>query len=141
MGDVVSRVVDGLRPEGRSPSGAAIRLGCLVAAKVDPEHPWRAAKIIDSHPGVSHNYLRDHDFNIWFTIATEPGSKLGLDGTLEVLQRLTGAESVRQLPTLWLFKIRMDLEMEEGTEALAAAAEAVDHQEPERSSCPSSTWR
>ncbi|HEX5979940.1 MAG TPA: AsnC family transcriptional regulator [Thermoleophilaceae bacterium] len=103
----------------------------LVAAKVDPEHPWRAGKIINSHPGVSHNYLRDHDFNIWFTIATEPGSKLGLDGTLEVLQRLTGAESVRQLPTLRLFKIRMDLEMEKGTEALAAAAEAVDHKEPE----------
>ena len=55
----------------------------LVAAKVDPENPWRAAKIINSHPGVSHNYLRDHDFNLWFTIATEPGSTLGLDGTLE----------------------------------------------------------
>jgi DNA-binding Lrp family transcriptional regulator len=103
----------------------------LVAARVDPENPWRAAKIINSHPGVSHNYLRDHDFNLWFTIATEPDSPLGLDGTLEVLQRLTGAESVRQLPTLRLFKIRMDLEMEKGTETLAAAAEAVDHREPE----------
>jgi siroheme decarboxylase len=103
----------------------------LVAAKVDPENPWRAAKIINSHPGVSHNYLRDHDFNLWFTIATEPGSRLGLEGTLDVLQRLTGAESVRQLPTLRLFKIRMDLEMEKGTETLAAAAEAVDHREPE----------
>jgi DNA-binding Lrp family transcriptional regulator len=50
---------------------------------------------------------------------------------LEVLERLTGAQSVRQLPTLRLFKIRMDLEMEKGTEALAAAAEAVDHSEPE----------
>jgi siroheme decarboxylase len=104
----------------------------LVAARVDPENPWRAAKIINSHPGVSHNYLRDHDFNLWFTIATEPGSALGLDGTLEVLERLTGAESVRQLPTLRLFKIRMDLEMEKGTEVLAAAAaEAVDYREPE----------
>ena len=103
----------------------------LVAAKVDAENPWRAAKIINSHPGVSHNYLRDHDFNIWFTIATEPDSALGLEGTLEVLQRLTGAESVRQLPTLRLFKIRMDLEMEKGTDALATVAEAVDHREPE----------
>jgi DNA-binding Lrp family transcriptional regulator len=103
----------------------------LVAAKVDPEHPWRAAKIINSHPGVSHNYLRDHDFNLWFTVATEPGSKLGLQGTLDVLADLTGAESVRQLPTLRLFKIRMDLEMEKGTETLAAAAEAIDHKEPE----------
>ena len=103
----------------------------LVAAKVDPEHPWRAAKMINSHPGVSHNYLRDHEFNLWFTIATEPESKLGLQGTLDVLQRLTGAQSVRQLPTLRLFKIRMDLEMEKGTDALAAAAEVIDHKEPE----------
>jgi siroheme decarboxylase len=103
----------------------------LVAAKVDPENPWRAAKIINSHPGVSHNYLRDHEFNLWFTIATEPDSPLGLEGTLQLLERLTGAESVRQLPTLRLFKIRMDLEMEQGTEVLAAAAEAVDYREPE----------
>jgi siroheme decarboxylase len=103
----------------------------LVAARVDPENPWQAAKIINSHPGVSHNYLRDHDFNIWFTIATEPDSKLGLDGTLEVLERLTGAESVRQLPTLRLFKIRMDLEMEKGTDALSAAAQASEPAEPE----------
>jgi siroheme decarboxylase len=103
----------------------------LVAAKVDPDNPWRAARIINSHPGVSHNYLRDHDFNIWFTIATEPGSRLGLEGTLEVLQRLTGAESVRQLPTLRLFKIRMDLEMEKGTDALATVAQAVEPNEPE----------
>jgi DNA-binding Lrp family transcriptional regulator len=92
----------------------------LVAAKVDPEHPWRAAKVINSHPGVSHNYLRNHDFNMWFTLATEPDSPLGLEGTLEVLQRLTGAESIRQLPTLKLFKIRMDLEMEGDTKALAS---------------------
>jgi siroheme decarboxylase len=92
----------------------------LVAAKVDPEHPWRAAQIVNSHPGVSHNYLRNHDFNMWFTLATEPDSPLGLNGTLEVLQRLTGAESIRQLPTLKLFKIRMDLEMEGDTKALAS---------------------
>jgi DNA-binding Lrp family transcriptional regulator len=94
----------------------------LVAAKVDPEHPWRAAKIVNSHPGVSHNYLRNHDFNMWFTIAVEEDSRLGLQGTLDVLQELTGAESIRQLPTLKLFKIRMDLEMEGGTEALAKSA-------------------
>jgi siroheme decarboxylase len=98
----------------------------LVAAKVDSDNPHRAAKIINSHPGVSHNYLRTHEFNLWFTIATPPDSELGLEGTLDVLQRLTGAESIRQLPTLTLFKINMNLEMEGGTEALAAAAaEAV----------------
>lgn len=92
----------------------------LVAAKVDAENPHRAAKIINAHPGVSHNYLRNHEFNLWFTIATPPDSKLGLDGTLAVLAKEAGAESVRQLPTLKLFKINMNLEMEKGTETLAA---------------------
>ena len=103
----------------------------LVAAKVDPENPWRAANVINAHPGVSHNYLRNHEFNIWFTIATEPDSPLGLEGTLDVLAKLAGAESVRQLPTLKLFKIRMDLEMEAGTEALAKAAEPAEPAETE----------
>jgi DNA-binding Lrp family transcriptional regulator len=98
----------------------------LVAAKVDPEHPWRAAKIVNSHPGVSHNYLRNHDFNMWFTLAVEPDSRLGLEGTLDVLKELTGAESIRQLPTLRLFKIRMDLEMEGDTRALAAEGVAQE---------------
>jgi siroheme decarboxylase len=104
----------------------------LVAAKVDAENPHRAARMINSHPGVSHNYLRTHEFNLWFTIATPPDSGLGLDGTLEVLQRLTGAESIRQLPTLQLFKINMNLEMEGGTEELAAAVEATPPRELER---------
>jgi DNA-binding Lrp family transcriptional regulator len=106
----------------------------LVAAKVDPEHPWRSAKIVNSHPGVSHNYLRNHDFNMWFTLATEPDSPLGLEGTLELLGELTGAESIRQLPTLKLFKIRMDLEMEGDTKALAS--EGSEQQEALLESVP-----
>ncbi|HEY5288033.1 MAG TPA: Lrp/AsnC family transcriptional regulator [Solirubrobacteraceae bacterium] len=104
----------------------------LVAAKVDPENPQRAAQVINAHPGVSHNYLRNHEFNLWFTIATEPDSPLGLDGTLQALAAEAGAESVRQLPTLKLFKIRMDLEMEGDTEALAKAAVATEPIELER---------
>ena len=103
----------------------------LVAAKVDAEHPHRAAKIINEHPGVSHNYLRTHDFNLWFTIAVPPDSELGLEGTLTALQRMTGAESIRQLPTLRLFKINMNLEMEKGTEELAAAVDASPPRELE----------
>ncbi len=105
----------------------------LVAAKVDPENPWRSAQVINEHPGVSHNYLRNHEFNIWFTIATEPDSPLGLDATLAKLAELAGAESIRELPTLKLFKIRMDLEMEAGTETLSQpVAEAVAPAETER---------
>lgn len=103
----------------------------LVAAKVDAENPQRAAKIVNAHPGVSHNYLRTHEFNLWFTIATPPDSELGLSGTLEALMAETDAISMRELPTLTLFKINMNLEMEKGTEALAAAVEAAPPRELE----------
>jgi len=103
----------------------------LVAAKVDSENPQRAAAAVNAHPGVSHNYLRTHEFNLWFTIATPPDSELGLAATLEVLMGETGAESMRQLPTLTLFKINMNLEMEKGTDALAAAVEAAPPRELE----------
>ena len=104
----------------------------LVAAKVDPENPWRAAKIINAHPGVSHNYLRNHDFNIWFTIATEPDSMFGLERTLEVLgQERRARPRSASCPTLKLFKIRMDLEMEGSTADLARAAAAVEPAETE----------
>jgi DNA-binding Lrp family transcriptional regulator len=103
----------------------------LVAAKIDAENPQRAAKIVNSHPGVSHNYLRTHDFNLWFTIATPPDSELGLEGTLETLRRETGAESIRQLPTLTLFKINMNLEMEGGTKELSSAIDAAPPRELE----------
>jgi siroheme decarboxylase len=103
----------------------------LVAAKVDSDHPQRAARIVNAHPGVSHNYLRTHEFNLWFTIATPPDSELGLKGTLEALMDETGAESMRELPTLTLFKINMNLEMEKGTDALAAAVDAAPPRELE----------
>jgi DNA-binding Lrp family transcriptional regulator len=130
----VQRLVDGRIVRQVTPIFDTRVLGyssMLVAAKVDPEHPHRAAKVVNSHPGVSHNYLRNHDFNMWFTIAVEPDSKLGLDGTLDVLRELTGAESIRQLPTVKLFKIRMDLEMEKGTKDLAAAGAAQDPIDPD----------
>jgi DNA-binding Lrp family transcriptional regulator len=104
----------------------------LVAAKVDAEHPQRAAAAVNAHPGVSHNYLRTHEFNLWFTIAVPPDSELGMAGTLAALMEATGASSMRQLPTLTLFKINMNLEMEKGTEALAAAVEAAPPRELER---------
>jgi siroheme decarboxylase len=103
----------------------------LVAAKVDAENPQRAAAVVNAHPGVSHNYLRTHEFNLWFTIATPPDSDLGLHGTIEALMAESGATSMRELPTLTLFKINMNLEMEKGTDALAAAVEAAPPRELE----------
>jgi siroheme decarboxylase len=83
----------------------------LVAAKYPADRLFEAAKLIDGHPGVSHNYRRTHDFNLWFTVAVEHDSTLDLDGTVEILADVTKAESMRLLPTLKLFKIAVQLDM------------------------------
>ena len=84
----------------------------LVAAKIAPEQLDAAVSVINSHPGVSHNYLRNHEFNLWYTIAVPPTSKLGLENTVDLLHRLSGAESTRLLPTLRLFKIGVRFDVE-----------------------------
>jgi len=84
----------------------------LVAAKIVPERLDAAVAVINSHPGVSHNYLRNHSFNLWYTIAVPPTSRLGLEGTVDLLHRLSGAESTRLLPTLRLFKIGVKFDVE-----------------------------
>ena len=81
----------------------------LVAFKIAPEKIDAAVEIINSHPGISHNYERNHDFNIWFTLAVAPDSRLGLEKTLEILADATGAQAYIMLPTLKLFKISVKL--------------------------------
>ena len=45
----------------------------LVSMHIPDDHLEEAAKVINSHPGVSHNYKRNHYFNLWFTLAVPPG--------------------------------------------------------------------
>ncbi|WP_418640506.1 siroheme decarboxylase subunit alpha [Sulfurimonas sp. ST-27] len=81
----------------------------LVAFKIPEEKINSAVKIINAHPGVSHNYERNHDFNIWFTMAVAPDSVLGLEKTIQTLASLTEADDYIVLPTLKLFKINVKL--------------------------------
>jgi len=84
----------------------------LVAARIAPEKIDAAVAVINSHPGVSHNYLRNHEFNLWYTIAVPPTSRLGLNGTVNLLHQLSGADTTRLLPTLRLFKIGVRFDVE-----------------------------
>ena len=83
----------------------------LVAAKIEPNRIDEAAEIINQHPGVSHNYKRNHQYNLWFTIAVPPNSRLGLEKTVEILGQMAGAVEIRLLPTLKLFKIGVQLDV------------------------------
>jgi len=101
----------------------------LVAAKIDPDRIDDAAAVISAHPGVTHNYKRNHEFNLWYTLATPPGDSF--DEHLDVLHRDSGATVTRKLPTLKLYKIGVKLDMTGKTAADAKAAVAP-HESPER---------
>lgn len=77
---------------------------CLVAARVNPDRIDDAAAIISAHPGVTQNYRRNNEFNLWFTIFVAPQSKLGLDKTVEILGSAAECDAVRPLPTVTLYK-------------------------------------
>ena len=48
----------------------------LFAIKVSAEKLSLAVERINSHPGVSHNYLRNHEYNLWFTLVVSQGKNL-----------------------------------------------------------------
>ena len=77
---------------------------CLVAARVSPSRIDEAAGVINAHPGVTQNYRRNNDLNLWFTLFVSPQSKLGLDQTIDILGRSVDCEYIRALPTLKLYK-------------------------------------
>lgn len=94
----------------------------LVAAKIPEERLDQAAQVINQHPGVTHNYKRNHAYNLWFTIAVPPNSQIGLEKTVELLGKMAEVETIRLMPTLKLFKIGVQLDMtgkEDGTKAKA----------------------
>ena len=101
----------------------------LIAAKIDADHIDEAAAIVSTHPGVSHNYKRNHAYNLWYTIAVPPGASL--DDHIDVLHRSTGALVTRKLPTLKLYKIGVKLDMT-GKTAANAKTEVLEHERPER---------
>ncbi|HVM60992.1 MAG TPA: Lrp/AsnC family transcriptional regulator [Verrucomicrobiae bacterium] len=102
----------------------------LVAARVEPSRADEAAAIISRHPGVSHNYLRNHAYNLWYTIAVSPLSKLGLEKTVALLHQQSGAESTRLLPTLKLYKIGVQFNV--GGESRPDDLDAVAYSEKNR---------
>ncbi len=94
----------------------------LVAGRVAPGALERAAAAVAAHPGVSHCYERGHAWNLWFTLAVPPTSRLGLQRTVELLGAAAAAESIRTLPALRVFKIAARFDMDEtGAPPIAAA--------------------
>jgi DNA-binding Lrp family transcriptional regulator len=88
------------------------RLGyksALIAFAVKPDKLNYVANEVNKCPGVSHNYERNHEFNMWFTLAVPPYADLKID--LDRMASLDGVIKYRLLPTLKLYKIGVRLDM------------------------------
>lgn len=88
----------------------------LCALAVPPEKLARVASLVNSYPGVTHSYLREHHYNLWFTLIIprpEEAERIKKD-----LQAQTGLK-VLDLPVVESFKVEVSFNLEEGEICLA----------------------
>ncbi len=83
--------------------------GTLAAARIPDARLDEAAAIVSAHPGVSHNYKREAEFNLWFTLAVPPGESL--DDHLKRLADEARFKDYLALPTIRTFRIGVKLDV------------------------------
>ena len=109
------------------------RLGyksALIAFAVKPDKLDAVADKINEHPGVSHNYERNHEYNMWFTLAVPPGEEM--KDELDRMAALDGVVKYRLLPTLKMYKIGVKLDMVNEDAQKPEPTEEVKELNPDR---------
>ena len=81
----------------------------LCAARVPQTHMEKFVEVVNSYPGVTHNYRRDHDYNIWFTLIAPTVEDI--DRILREISDTTAVREIMSLPAERLFKIQVDFEV------------------------------
>jgi siroheme decarboxylase len=84
-------------------------ISTLCAAKVPAEKLERFVRVVNRYPGVTHNYLRTHAYNVWFTFIAKDMDEI--ERALSEIAEETGVEEIRNLPALRMFKIKVDFEV------------------------------
>ncbi len=106
----IGPVVDGRRLGYRS---------TLLAMKIDAQDIPRTEKAIAAHNGISHAYERNHDFNVWVTLAVP--SAEDIEAAVADLQLATGATEAVSLPAVRVFKIGVFFDMTSEGETMPGA--------------------
>lgn len=81
----------------------------LVAGQVPVERLDEVAEIVNGHPTVTHNYLRNHVYNLWFTIAVP--RQMGLEKTLSLLAARAGVDEFHPLRRTHTFKVGVNFDL------------------------------
>ncbi|MGM0642424.1 MAG: AsnC family transcriptional regulator [Thermodesulfobacteriota bacterium] len=75
----------------------------LCAARVPLNMIDSFTDVVNSYKGVTHNYLREHDYNVWFTFIEE--SVEIIENNIREISERTGIDDILNLPATDLFKI------------------------------------
>lgn len=81
----------------------------LCAAKVPDDTIEKFVRVVNEHPGVTHNYLRDHHYNIWFTFVA-PNMKI-INRYIDEIMKHTGIREILNLPAVKRFKIMVNFDL------------------------------
>ena len=94
---------------GNFQSGRLNFASTLCAAKVPEEKIARFVEVVNRYPGVTHNYLRNDAYNIWFTFIAEDMAYIV--NALKDISEETGVSEILNLPAVKMFKIKVDFEV------------------------------
>jgi len=96
----------------------------LCTAKVPEEKIPSLAKLLEGIPGVTHNYIRNHEYNVWFTLIDR--SKAVAESTLQNIRDVLGVSEIYSLPATRLFKIKVNFDFDLSDEDTTASIEDAD---------------
>ena len=83
----------------------------LCAIKVPQDRIPEVAKLINNYAGVTHNYMREHSYNMWFTVIAASVERV--KEFLSYIKTKTGIEDIIELPAVNLFKINVNFNLKE----------------------------
>lgn len=81
----------------------------LCAARVPPDKIDLFAEVVNLYPGVTHNYQRDNEYNVWFTFISQ--SMEEIDANLKKIGEETGISDILNLPATKVFKIKAQFDV------------------------------
>lgn len=84
--------------------------GALCAIQVPETRIEEVAAVVNSFPGVTHNYIREHPFNMWFTLLAQSKEEMG--DILNLIRERTGIDEIITLPAESIFKIRVNFDLD-----------------------------
>ncbi len=100
-----------IRRLGASFSARAVGFtSTLCAARVPQAKIEKFTAVVNSYPGVTHNYEREGEYNVWFTLIAP--SRKRIDRIVAEISRKTGVKEILNLPAIKIFKIAVDFSFE-----------------------------